>query len=225
MIGGIGGLKGLDPKKRRGASEGKVPEFIAATSFSSSSAAPITIDRPPGLQDEDLLLLFSKQSTGYFKMPSGGWRKIGLSGDAVCVEVSAKVAAGEASILVFPAATSPIAINAILAAFRGRSSFGELQELPDILYLESTGSPIVTTASRLASRAGLLVLFIAFRNAHSALDIQTPPPGMTQRYTLLSVGRTYLFTQPVNKGDDLSRTFVCKSPIDSTGIVVSSLLI
>lgn len=225
MTGGLNGLKGLDPRKRRGRSEGEVPEFIAATSFSNTYAAPITIDRPLGLQDGDLLLLISKQSVGYFKMPSDGWRKIGLSGDAVCVEVSAKIAAGEASTLVFPNATSPAAINAILAAFRGRSSFGELPELPDILYLVSTGSPIVTTASRLASRAGLLVLFIAFRDAHSSLDIQTPPAGMTQRHTLLAAGRTYLFTQQVNKGEDLSRTFVCKSEVDSTGIVVSSLLI
>lgn len=226
MIGGIGGLKRLDPKKRNGGNQGKVPEFVAATSWSYSYTAPITIDRPPGLQDGDLLLLFSKQYVGYFKSPSIDWRKIGLTGDSTCGEVTAKVAAGEPASLVFPNATSPSSINAILAAFRGRANFGELLELPDISFVDGSSSPSVATASRLASRAGLLVLFICFRDSVANADILTPPSGMAQRHTLYGAGRSYLFTQLVNKGENLSRAFVCKSNVSgSSALVVTSLLI
>ena len=188
-----------------GSGAGVVPAFVAATSTNVSNGT-ITLTKPTGTLNDDLMVVFCKHAWGaYFKTPTG-WRHIGIDGSGIYGgETLAKVAASEGSSFAITNVGANGATNAILASFRGRTQLGDLRELPDI---QTHATSTITTNSRIASRKGLFLLYACSHDVSGSYIPAGPPAGMIQRHTHIGSGNSYLYTQVVEKGDDLSRAMV-----------------
>ena len=157
---------------------------IAGNSIAGSTAGnqTLTINKPAGTVDGDVMLVVVAQAAAGVFTPPAGWTSLGTSSSYGQADVLYKVASGEGASYAFTVAGGdPHAAVGLIASY----STVELSPSPiDATANQTNASSTSATAPSVTPSATtdmLVCLFSSDSSSNTSVTTSTPPAGMTER--------------------------------------------